>query len=43
LIPEVVRRFDLELTNPSEELKSQNLWFVKQKNFFCRISQRNVE
>lgn len=40
LIPQLVRMFDLELVSPEAELEIENIWFVKPKNFFCRVSTR---
>ena len=40
LIPQVVRRFELQLERPNEEWQSKNVWFVKQKDFICKISIR---
>ncbi|KAF2176414.1 cytochrome P450 [Zopfia rhizophila CBS 207.26] len=40
LIPQLVRAFDFELVDPEAELECENLWFVKQKNVFCRVSMR---
>jgi cytochrome P450 len=40
LVPEFVRRFDFELDNPAQDLQTQNVWFVKQKNFFVRVAKR---
>jgi hypothetical protein len=39
-VPEFVRRFDFELDNPAQDLQTQNVWFVKQKNFFVRVAKR---
>ncbi|KAJ9646931.1 hypothetical protein H2204_000623 [Knufia peltigerae] len=39
-LPEIVSRFDFELLKPLEELKTENVWFVKQKNFACWVSLR---
>ncbi|PSN62543.1 cytochrome P450 [Corynespora cassiicola Philippines] len=40
LIPELVRRFNFTLADPDSELKSENVWFVKQKNVLCQVSKR---
>ncbi|RMJ23700.1 Cytochrome P450 [Aspergillus sp. HF37] len=37
LIPELITRFDFELTEPQAELETQNVWFVKQRNVMCRV------
>jgi len=42
LIPELVRRFDFALTDPGDKLETENVWFVKQKNFRCRVALRGV-
>ncbi|ORY15884.1 cytochrome P450 [Clohesyomyces aquaticus] len=42
LIPHLVRTFDFELANPEAELECENIWMVKQKNVFCRVSQRKL-
>ncbi|EAS33898.3 cytochrome P450 oxidoreductase [Coccidioides immitis RS] len=40
LVPQLVRNFDFELVNPEKELATRNMWFVKQMDFFCRVSSR---
>jgi hypothetical protein len=42
LIPEIVKRFDLEYVNPAG-LETENVWFVKQKNFNYKIAARSFE
>ncbi|KAK5054408.1 hypothetical protein LTR84_001298 [Exophiala bonariae] len=40
LVPELIRYFDFRLAKPNEKLETQNVWFVKQKNFRCVVSLR---
>lgn len=40
LIPELVQHFDFTLVHPEQDLESQNVWFVKQKNLLCRVALR---
>jgi cytochrome P450 len=41
LVPELIRNFDFTLAlRPGEKLELENMWFVKQKNFFCRVKER---
>lgn len=40
LVPLLVSSFDFTLTNPEEELKTENVWFVKQINMVCTVSER---
>ena len=40
LIPELVRHFDFSLLRPDQELETENVWFVKQKNLFCNVALR---
>jgi len=40
-VPELIRRFDFNLINPDDALQTQNVWFVKQKNFNCRVALRS--
>lgn len=40
LIPLLVRRFNISLVNPDAKLECQNVWFVKQTNLMCRVSER---
>ncbi|OBT68006.1 hypothetical protein VE03_01548 [Pseudogymnoascus sp. 23342-1-I1] len=40
LIPELVRRYDFELIGMDGGLETQNIWFVKSINFFCKIMKR---
>lgn len=40
LIPQIIRKFDLELADPNMELETVNCWFVKQSNITVRIKPR---
>ena len=40
LIPELVLRFDLELAEPEKEWTIYNDWFVRQRDFRVRVSER---
>ncbi len=40
LIPQLVRNFEFELTEPGADWNTENVWFVKQTNFNCRIKVR---
>ncbi|KAF2455785.1 cytochrome P450 [Lineolata rhizophorae] len=41
LIPQLVRTFDFALANSGEKLETDNVWFVKQKNFYCKVAVRS--
>ncbi len=40
LIPELVLRFDISLANPNHDWTVYNDWFVLQKDFRVRLSER---
>ncbi|KAH9215294.1 cytochrome P450 [Leptodontidium sp. 2 PMI_412] len=40
LIPLLVLDYNFDLASPSQELGTENLWFVKQKGFQCQIKKR---
>jgi cytochrome P450 len=40
IVPELIRRFNFTLTDPHVEIKMENVWFVKQKNIYCRVAGR---
>jgi cytochrome P450 len=40
LIPQLVRKFDFELENPSKEWETENFWFVKPVDFRVRVKPR---
>lgn len=40
LVPQVLRRYHVELVNPEESLKVENYWFAKQVGLVCAISPR---
>lgn len=42
LIPELIRRYDFELIGMDGGLETQNVWFVKPTNFFCKIMKREL-
>lgn len=42
LVPKLVRKFDLELADPNAELKTYNVWFVKQTDLKVRVSERKL-
>lgn len=37
LIPQLIRRFDFELVEAVTDVKTQNVWFVKQLDIKCRV------
>jgi len=42
LVPKLVRKFDFELADPNAELKTYNVWFVKQTDLKVRVSERKL-
>ena len=40
LVPEVLRRFEIELADSEAELEISSYWFVLQKGLICRIRRR---
>ncbi len=40
LVPQVLRRFGFELTNPEREWVMQDYWFVQQKGLICKVKRR---
>ncbi|KUJ10351.1 cytochrome P450 oxidoreductase [Mollisia scopiformis] len=36
-IPDLIKNFTFAMANPDQPLKTENRWFVKQKNLHCRI------
>ncbi|KAL1876477.1 hypothetical protein Daus18300_002721 [Diaporthe australafricana] len=40
LIPQLVRKFDFKLVDPSAQLKTFNVWFVKQADLMVTVSER---
>jgi cytochrome P450 len=41
LVPELLRHFDIKLSDPTEDWTLTTFWFVKQTNMFCRINRRS--
>lgn len=41
LVPQILRRFRIELANPKQEWEYADYWFVRQKGFICRIQRRS--
>ncbi|KAK3686520.1 hypothetical protein LTR37_019728 [Vermiconidia calcicola] len=41
LVPQVLRRFDFELTEPEKELRMYDYWFVQQKGLICKVKRRH--
>ncbi|KAJ5578689.1 uncharacterized protein N7459_007653 [Penicillium hispanicum] len=42
LVPSMLRRFEIQLTDPSHEWELVNAWFVKQKNFTTSFKLRHI-
>ncbi|KAK2685269.1 hypothetical protein QWA68_015638 [Fusarium oxysporum] len=42
LIPQLIRKFDIELADPEMKLETRNVWFVKQTNIIVQIKQRSL-
>lgn len=42
LIPQLVRKFDFRLADPSADLKTFNVWFVKQTDLKVTVSERKI-
>ena len=40
LIPQIVRKFDVELINEDGKLELENKWFVYQKDLIAKVNQR---
>uniref|UniRef100_A0A0D2XL07 Pisatin demethylase n=1 Tax=Fusarium oxysporum (strain Fo5176) TaxID=660025 RepID=A0A0D2XL07_FUSOF len=40
LIPQLIRKFDIELADPQMKLETENVWFVKQTNVIVEIKER---
>lgn len=40
LVPELLRRFDIELSSPMTDWTLNTFWFVKQTDLFCNIKKR---
>jgi hypothetical protein len=43
LVPEIVKKFELELAMPKEAWKTVNYWFVKPEKLPVTIRCRNAE
>ncbi|KAI6749277.1 hypothetical protein HG530_015116 [Fusarium avenaceum] len=41
LVPQIIRRYDLELADPKAEWSLTDYWFVKQKGLICRLQRRD--
>ncbi|GME62452.1 cytochrome P450 [Neofusicoccum parvum] len=42
IIPQLVRKFDIQLSDPDAELRTKNVWFVKQQDVTVKISERKL-
>ncbi|KAK4548038.1 hypothetical protein LTR36_010758 [Oleoguttula mirabilis] len=40
LVPQLLRRFDFELADPSKEWTLHDYWFVKQTGLICKVKRR---
>lgn len=40
LVPQIIRRYHLELSDPKAEWVLTDHWFVKQTNLICRLTRR---
>lgn len=40
VIPELLRRYIVELTDPKEEWSVMNHWFTQQKGVVCNLTRR---
>ncbi|KAB5545499.1 cytochrome P450 oxidoreductase [Coniochaeta sp. 2T2.1] len=43
LIPQLVRKFDISLTEPDKLWETKNRWFVKQRQYFCTFRERQKQ
>jgi cytochrome P450 len=43
LVPQVLRRFDFELTDPSKEWQLHGYWFVRQTGLICKAQKREKQ
>ena len=43
LVPQVLRRFDYELTDQEKEWRLYDYWFVQQKGLITKVKRRHVE
>ena len=42
LVPQVLRKFDFELSDPSKEWTLHDYWFVRQTGLICRVKRRHT-
>ena len=42
LVPQVLRRFDFELSHPEKEWTLHDYWFVRQTGLICRVKRRHT-
>ena len=42
LVPQLLRRFNFELADPTKEWTLHDYWFVKQTGLICRVTSRNT-
>lgn len=42
LVPEFLRTFDIELSDPNKEWKLRDYWFVKQIGLICKVKARHT-
>jgi GH43 family beta-xylosidase len=42
LVPQILRRFRVELVRPEKEWELEGYWFVKQFGLVCRITEGNI-
>jgi hypothetical protein len=41
LVPQILRRFRIELVEPEKEWHLEGYWFVKQSGLMCKITRRS--
>ena len=42
LVPQLLRRFDFELSDPDKEWVLHDYWFVKQTGLICKVKDRKA-
>lgn len=40
MVPQLLRRFDFELEDPSKEWQLHDYWFVRQTGLLCKVKKR---
>ena len=43
LIPQLIRKFDISLTEKDKQWETKNRWFVKQQQYFCTFRERQQQ